>query len=209
MSNDEIGAFSTETEQIVTKGLLLLEKSIPNGDYTAEGLAADRKRLVTLRLDPDIGLITILNVYRQQAIVVENLRRQQVTQIKSLEIERDSLIVQKEKLLVAGSGALIERSSDLARNEIESKGALSDAQVERSSTIADTDLAVAEALKNLTEARGDLAAAESALGTLQGGAFSNVVRSPITGTIARRSVQVGDAVEPATILFDIVEDAPK
>jgi RND family efflux transporter MFP subunit len=199
LSNDAAFTYAKEAALVVDAGLRLLDATIVSSDYSESELSADKADLLEAKTDSMNGILTILNEYEEQ----KSMLAKETSDAASENVDSGFMIekLKSERLVVEK-----EISMSIAEKNRMAAGESS----ERAMSFSESDRMITEAEKMVTDAKSSYRAATEALGVLESAGFSNEVRAPFSGKIARRNINAGESIAMGTPLYDIVgSDAKK
>ncbi len=145
---------------------------------------------------------------QSQTLAADQIRQAEVAlaQARANQTQAQNNLARVQKLFARGIAARREVEEAQTQATVTS-GAVVQAQSALDAARAGAARGVGEARTQASVSAGGVEAAAAALGVAQAELARAAIRAPISGTLTRRAINDGEAVDPATPVFDVIESS--
>lgn len=145
---------------------------------------------------------------QSQTLAADQIRQAEValTQARANQTQAQNNLARVQRLFERGIAARREVEEAQTQATV-TNGAVTQAQSALDAARAGAARGVGEARTQVNVSAGGVEAAVAALSVAQAELARAAIRAPISGTLTRRAINDGEAVDPATPVFDVIESS--
>lgn len=219
LSQEEIFSLAKDMIEAIDLWIKVLDNTITSYDYSDSMLNDDKKMLIMAKTDSMNGIQTNLNMYNEQLSMLQKEKNmawadvsdeklmydELLSEKKVMEKDLEMAIAEKDRMIAETQNMKTMADNEAIKMETETSRMLAWDIASAQMSLIEADKMITEGQKMLIDAKADLESANYGLSLLETAWFSNEIKAQFSGKITKRYVNIWDAIDMSTPVFDIVD----
>lgn len=219
LNQEEIFSLANDMIEAIDLWIKVLDNTITSYDYSDSMLNDDKKMLIMAKTDSMNGIQTSLNMYNEQLSMLQKEKNmawadvsdeklmydELLSEKKVMEKDLEMAIAEKDRMIAETKNMKTMADNEAIKMESETNRMLAWDIASAQMSLIEADKMITEGQKMLIDAKADLESANYGLSLLETAWFSNEIKAQFSGKITKRYVNIWDAIDMSTPVFDIVD----